>query len=107
MKAPTILETKVVRVKAMQIIGGNENLAEITAWVVSEGGKAMPWPAVHDGAEHIVIETLEGPMRADVGDWVLQGLLGEFYPCKDAAKIAKYNEIPTEVEVINTEEPSA
>jgi len=30
----------------------------------------------------IEIETLEGSMRADVGDWVICGIAGEFYPCK-------------------------
>jgi hypothetical protein len=29
-----------------------------------------------------VIETLEGKMRADHGDWVIQGVEGEIYPCK-------------------------
>ena len=28
------------------------------------------------------IETLEGVMRADVGDWVITGIKGERYPCK-------------------------
>lgn len=28
------------------------------------------------------IMTLEGTMRADVGDWIIQGVKGELYPCK-------------------------
>lgn len=28
------------------------------------------------------IHTLEGKMRADVGDWIIRGVQGEFYPCK-------------------------
>ena len=28
------------------------------------------------------IATLEGTMRADVGDWIIKGVKGEFYPCK-------------------------
>lgn len=28
------------------------------------------------------IETLEGFMLADVGDWIIKGVNGEFYPCK-------------------------
>jgi hypothetical protein len=28
------------------------------------------------------IDTLEGTMRADVGDWIIEGIQGEFYPCK-------------------------
>ena len=30
----------------------------------------------------IVIETLEGDMTADFGDWIIKGVQGEFYPCK-------------------------
>ena len=28
------------------------------------------------------IETLEGTMHADVGDWIITGVKGERYPCK-------------------------
>ena len=30
----------------------------------------------------LAIYTLEGVMRADVGDWIIRGVQGEFYPCK-------------------------
>ena len=29
-----------------------------------------------------VIPTLEGNRRADIGDWIIKGVKGEFYPCK-------------------------
>lgn len=32
--------------------------------------------------EYINIETLEGTMRADIGDYIIKGVNGEFYPCK-------------------------
>lgn len=28
------------------------------------------------------IETLEGTMIASIGDWIIKGVNGEFYPCK-------------------------
>jgi len=31
---------------------------------------------------HLLIPTLEGDHIADMGDWVIQGIKGEFYPCK-------------------------
>ena len=31
---------------------------------------------------YFTIETLEGTMRADPGDWIIRGVKGEFYPCK-------------------------
>lgn len=30
----------------------------------------------------ITIDTLEGAMRAQIGDWVIKGVKDEFYPCK-------------------------
>jgi hypothetical protein len=31
---------------------------------------------------YILIDTLEGTMTAHPGDWIIQGVKGEFYPCK-------------------------
>jgi len=40
----------------------------------------------HDGAKvigpHVVVPTLEGDMIGLPGDWIIQGVNGEFYPCK-------------------------
>ena|SRR5690554_825507 len=30
----------------------------------------------------ILIETLEGTMKANIGDYIIKGVKGEFYPCK-------------------------
>ena len=30
----------------------------------------------------LIIETLEGDMKASIGDWIIKGVQGEFYPCK-------------------------
>lgn len=35
-----------------------------------------------DGARYWMIETLEGPMRVEVGDWIICGVKGELYLCK-------------------------
>ena len=32
--------------------------------------------------EGLKIFTLEGPLMASVGDWIIRGVKGEFYPCK-------------------------
>jgi hypothetical protein len=34
----------------------------------------------HDGSASI--QTLEGTMRADIGDYIIKGVKGEIYPCK-------------------------
>ena len=30
----------------------------------------------------VTIHTLEGDMKAEVGDYIIKGVKGEFYPCK-------------------------
>lgn len=30
----------------------------------------------------LLVQTLEGPMEASVGDFIIKGVNGEFYPCK-------------------------
>jgi len=32
--------------------------------------------------DSLVIHTLEGSHYADIGDWIIKGIKGEFYPCK-------------------------
>lgn len=39
------------------------------------------------------IETLEGTMRADVGDYVICGVQGELYPCKPGIFEATYEAV--------------
>ena len=32
--------------------------------------------------EYLMINTLEGDMRADIGDYIIKGIKDEIYPCK-------------------------
>ena len=32
--------------------------------------------------KEMIIHTLEGDMKASIGDWIITGLRGEKYPCK-------------------------
>ena len=41
------------------------------------------------------ILTLEGEMLANVGDWIIRGVKGEFYPCKPDIFEATYEPIAT------------
>jgi len=41
----------------------------------------------------LLIQTLEGEMRADVGDWIIKGVKGEFYPCKPDIFKATYEAV--------------
>ncbi len=46
------------------------------------------------GAVEIV--TLEGVMRGEYGDWIIRGIQGELYPCKDDIFRATYG--PSDVD---------
>ena len=42
---------------------------------------------------YIEIETLEGIMIANFGDYIIKGVKGEFYPCKPYIFEATYEEV--------------
>lgn len=39
-----------------------------------------------------VIDTLEGPHMVTPGDWIIKGVQGEFYPCKNDIFLTTYEE---------------
>ena len=63
---------KPVVIEAVQWFG---NYAVIKDYMKQE-------PVTEYQNEVLVIETLEGTMRADFGDYIIKGVNGEFYPCK-------------------------
>ena len=44
----------------------------------------------------LIIHTLEGSHYANIGDWIIKGVKGEFYPCKPDIFEATYQ--PTDVD---------
>ena len=63
---------KPVVVEAMQLTDSNE--IKVTEFMGLYEGKLT--------ADGIEIETLEGTMKASIGDYIIKGVQGEFYPCK-------------------------
>lgn len=45
------------------------------------------------GITKLIIETLEGDMYAEVGDYIIQGVHGEYYSCKPNIFTETYEEI--------------
>jgi len=39
------------------------------------------------------VGTLEGVMRADIGDWIIRGVKGELYPCKHEIFMMTYEPV--------------
>lgn len=56
-------------------------------------------PVTRNDDGSLNIATLEGTMRAEVGDWIIQGVKGELYPCKPDIFAATYEAVvPTDEE---------
>lgn len=62
---------------------------DATNWDGGNVEHVMDWASGLSGEAHlrfdgnvIFIQTLEGEMRCDPGDWIIRGVKGEFYPCK-------------------------
>ncbi len=47
-----------------------------------EAEAVAKWCGGQQTNDGLVIHTLEGDHLADYGDWIIQGVQGEFYPCK-------------------------
>ena len=47
----------------------------------------------------MTIQTLEGPMHASVGDWIITGIRGEQYPCKPDVFDRTYEEVPIDTPI--------
>jgi hypothetical protein len=55
---------------------------EMPNWLF-EAIKNLEIIPVWTGSEYLFeISTLEGKMRCNLGDWIIKGIKGEFYPCK-------------------------
>lgn len=94
-KKPAVIE-------AIQATGSPESNREIISW--TQGSKT---PAFMDtevrncSAEHpdgfdypvLRINTLEGTHAVSIGDFVIKGVAGEFYPCKPDIFAATYDAV--------------
>ena len=74
-----------VIVEAMRVPGRDYlQWGEISIWL----GVGGPWRVADD--KGIDIQTLEGVMHANIGDWIIRGVKGELYPCKPDIFAATY-----------------
>lgn len=80
---PVFVRKKPVVVAAMHYEGWNRD--NVLRWINGIGGVA----SAVDG--NIIIETLEGRMAANSGDWVICGVKNEFYPVKPDIFEATYD----------------
>ena len=82
---------KPVVVEAIQLQGNDYSILSVLKFIgeVNEIDASNPFEqdSLHDYIDKIkegglVIATLEGEMLASIGDYIIKGVQGEFYPCK-------------------------
>ena len=76
-KKPVIIEA--VQFNGFNKENGQVDLSERPEWLINEFGKKVIF---FDKRNTLTIKTLEGNMIANIGDWIIKGINGEFYPCK-------------------------
>ena len=67
-KKPVVVEAKFLT---------DENKDQVFNWI-----SCSKQPVFVKGKPAIKIHTLEGTMTASIGDYIIKGVEGEFYPCK-------------------------
>ncbi len=76
---------KPVIIYAMRVPERPGECDELAEWLAAQCEDYV----IHE--HYVTIGTLEGEMRANVGDWIIRGVAGEFYPCKPAIFEATYD----------------
>jgi hypothetical protein len=76
---------KPVQIEALQYTGNNFD--ELQAFC----GEYLSGVLVYN--KPIRILTLEGPIYGQVGDWIIRGVKGEYYPCKPDIFEQTYSEV--------------
>ena len=77
MSEAELYRKKPVEIEAIQWSGSNWH--QMLAWVKWENHDDV-W--VTDG-DNLIIPTLEGDHTARPTDWIIKGVKGEFYPCRN------------------------
>jgi hypothetical protein len=77
---------KPIPISALQWTG--DNLEEIKSFCTDENGKEKCFTNNKD----LWISTMEGQLMAKVGDFIIRGIAGEFYPCAESIFKKSYDE---------------
>jgi len=89
-KKPVVIEAFEFR-PVWRMIGACAEDAPIWFLQAEHDGKAKVWG--DDEVPYCMIETLEGRMKAEAGDWIIKGVKGELYPCKPDIFAATYDPV--------------
>ena len=81
---------KPVTIEAIQ--WNRDNLKDVVDFVGENNSRSLPIP--EDFLGQMQIRTLEGIITASLGDFIIKGIQGEFYPCKPDIFAATYEPVP-------------
>jgi hypothetical protein len=84
---PKLYQKKPVQVEALQWTGKNRR--EIFDFCTQSYFNTD----FETGNLKLLVQTLEGNMEASVGDYIIKGIQGEFYPCKPDIFLLTYDEV--------------
>lgn len=91
MSQPQKFRKKPVVIEAVEVTGWTESeFVLIADWC---GGNVVKVKIPGHTQFAIDIPTLEGTMRADLNDYIIKGVKGEFYPCKPDIFEATYEPV--------------
>lgn len=74
---------KPLEIEALQWTGNENEMAEFLGQMF----------VLVDLDQKLIIETLEGPMRANIGDYIIRGIKGEYYPHAESFFHEAYDEV--------------
>ena len=75
------------------IIEASQIRAEWFDWTEEPPEDVVPGVVLNPVKRHVEIQTLEGVMIGNIGDWIIRGVQGELYPCKPDIFQATYEEV--------------
>jgi hypothetical protein len=87
-------------IDAIRIPAKGDDVSGLLSWLRERGGIAKNLGIPEHGSDGcVVIRTLEGTMIGNPGDWIICGVLGELYPCKDDIFRETYELLPKRAEL--------
>lgn len=98
MTKPNTYRKLPVEIQAIQFTGANAPEVEAFFGPDAEHVEIL--------SDRVMIPTLEGLMRADIGSWIIRGVKGEYYPCKDEIFRTTYIAATAPIEEVDTAPPS-
>lgn len=94
-REPAIYRKRPILVQALQFDSSALGCEAVTKFTGGPFGGVVSWRlTTYMGG---IVRTLEGDMAFGPGDWIIKGITGEFYPCRDDIFQATYEQFTPEL----------